>query len=131
MNCFFQNRASGICQFLQIYLLYKYPKVCWILVNVQAVLWLLFFQILFQKISGLLTFIWPLLKCSGSTAFCEEIFDTRSYVLILNSYNTKSLLIIAIIVVMLRIFFKNTNFSPFRPLWEHRCSWGKGKYFKF
>ena len=131
MNCFFENRASQICQFLLIYLLYKHPKVCWILVNVQAVLWLLFFQILFQKISGLLTFIWPLLKCSGSTTFCEEIFDTRSYVLILNSYNTKSLLIIAIIVVMLRIFFKNTNFSTFRPLCGHRCSWGKGKYFKF
>ena len=125
MNCFFENRASRICQFLWIYLLYKCPKLCWILANVQAVLWLLFLQILFQKISGLLTFIWPLLKCSGSTAFCEEKFDTRSYVLILNSHNIKSVLIIAIIVVMLRIFFKNPKFSTFRPLWEHTCSWNR------
>ena len=60
--------------------------------------------------SGLLAFTWPLLKYSGSTALYEEIFDTRPYVLILDSYNTKSLQIIAIIVVMLRIFFKKPSF---------------------
>ena len=53
---------------------------------------------------------WPLLNYSWSTGFYEEILDTGSCVLILDSHNTKSLLIITIIVVMLRIFYKKPSF---------------------
>ena len=74
--------------------------------------------------ADLLVFTWPLVKYSGSTAFYEKLFDTSSYILNLNPDNTNSLQMAAIIVVMIRIVFKNTIFSMFQPLQEHTCSWG-------
>ena len=85
-----------------------------------------FFQIFLQKISGLLTFIWPLLKCSGSTAFWAEKIDRCTYFSNLDLYHTKSQRLVAIFVEMLRIFSKIPTFSTFRPLWwYYTCSWGR------